>query len=124
MNHLYYHTPNVRDFYRCNSVWRCDKDNNLLDYGYVFIPTNNNKLHWVLFFIVPAERRVECYDSLYDANGFHYESLSVIIKFLKDYQVFNKLPVDDWTWSVKIVSEPKKTTLLIVESFFACTCIA
>jgi Ulp1 family protease len=45
---------------------------------------------------------------LYDANIFNYESLSFIIKFLKDYQVFNKLPVDDWAWSVKIVSEPKQ----------------
>jgi Ulp1 family protease len=62
----------------------------------------------MLFLIVPAERRVKCYDSIYDADGFHYESLSVIIQFLKDYQVFNKLHVDDWTWSVKIVSEPKQ----------------
>jgi Ulp1 family protease len=61
----------------------------------------------VLFVIVPAERRVECYDSLYDTEGFHYESLSVIIKFLKEYQVLNKLRVYYWTWSVNIVSEPK-----------------
>jgi hypothetical protein len=62
----------------------------------------------VLLIIFPAERRIECYDLLYNANGFHYESLSVIIKFIKDYQVSNKLPVDEWTWSVKIVSEPKQ----------------
>jgi hypothetical protein len=66
----------------------------------------------VLFVIVPAERRVECYDSLYEAGGFHYESLSVIIRFLKDYQVLNNLPVDDWTWSVKIVCEPKQNNLI------------
>jgi Ulp1 family protease len=108
MNHLYYHPTNIRNLYRYNSVRRWVKYINLLDYDYVFIPTTNNKLHWVLFIIVPAEPRVECYDSLYDTNGFHYESLSVIIKFLKDYQVFNKLPVDDWTWSVKIASEPKQ----------------
>jgi Ulp1 family protease len=108
MNNLYYHTPNVRNVYRYNIVRRWVKDINLMDYDYVFIPTNNNELHWVLFVIVPAERRVKCYDLLYDADGFHYESLSVIIKFLKDYQVLNNLPVDDWTWSVKIVSEPKQ----------------
>jgi Ulp1 family protease len=108
MNHLYYHRPNVRNVYRYNSVRRWVKDINLLDYDYVYIPTDNNELHWVMFIIVPAERRVKCYVSLYDADGFHYESLSVIIKFLKDYQVLNKLPVDDWTWSVKKKSEPKQ----------------
>jgi Ulp1 family protease len=112
MNHLYYHTPNVRNIYIYNSVRRWVKDINLLDYEYVFIPTNNNRLHWVLFFIVPAERRIECYDSLYEAGGFHYESLSVIIRFIKDYQVLNKLPVDDWMWSVKIVCEPKQNNLI------------
>jgi Ulp1 family protease len=101
-------SPNVRNVYRYNSVWRWVKDINILDYDYVFIPTNNNKLHWVLFVIVRADRRVECYDSLSDTDGFHYESLSGIIIFLKDYQVFNKLPVDDWTWSVKKKSEPKQ----------------
>jgi hypothetical protein len=101
MNHLYFHTPNVRNMYIV-------KDINLLDYDYVFIPPNNNRLHRVLFVIAPAEHRVECYDFLYDTNGFHYESLSIIIKFPKDYQVFNKLHVDDWTWSVIIVSEPKQ----------------
>jgi Ulp1 family protease len=85
------------------------KDINLLDYDYVFIPTNNSKLHWMLFIIVPDESRLKCYDSIYDANGFHYESLNVIIKFIKDYLVSNKLPVDDWTWSVKIVCEPKQS---------------
>jgi Ulp1 family protease len=87
--------------YIYNIVWRWVKDINLLDYDYVFIPTNNNELHWVLFVIVPAERWVECYDSLYEAGGFHNESLSFIIRFLKDYKVLNSLPVDDWTWSVK-----------------------
>jgi Ulp1 family protease len=95
-----------------------------LDYDYVFIPTNNNELHWLLFITVPAERRVECYDSLYEAGGFHYESLSVIISFLKDYQALNKFPVDEWTWSVNIVSEPKQKKLLIVASLVACECIA
>jgi Ulp1 family protease len=98
--------------YRYNSVWRWFKNNNLLDYDYVFIPTNNNELHWVLFIIVPAELRVECYASLYESGGFHYDSLSVIIRFLKDYQFLNNLPVDDWTWSVKIVSEPKQNNLI------------
>jgi Ulp1 family protease len=97
MNHLYYHTPNVRNVYRYNSVRLWVKDINLLDYDYVCIPTNSNELHWVMFVIVPAKRRVECYASLYDADGFHYESHSVIIKFLKDYQVLNILHVDDWT---------------------------
>jgi hypothetical protein len=100
MNHLYYHTPNFRNVYKCNSVRHWVKDINLLDYDYVFIPTNNNKLHWVIFIIVPAEHRVECYDSLYEAGGFHYESLSVIIRFIKYYQVLNKLPVDDWNLSI------------------------
>jgi Ulp1 family protease len=108
MNHLYYRTPGVRNAYRYNNVRRWVKDINLLDYDYVFIPTNNNKLDWMLFIIVPVECRVECYNSIYDTNWFHYESLSVIIKFLKDYQVFNKLPVDEWMWSVKLVSEPKQ----------------
>jgi Ulp1 family protease len=112
MNHLYYHTPKVRNLYRYISVRHWVKNINLSDYDYVFIPTNNNELHWVLFIIFPAERCVECYDSLYEAGGFHYESLSVIIRFLKDYQVLNKLPVDDWTWSVKIVSEPKQNNLI------------
>jgi Ulp1 family protease len=62
----------------------------------------------MLFIIVPAKRRLECYGSIYDTNGFHYESLNYILKFIKDYQVSNKLPIDDWTWSVKIVSEPQK----------------
>jgi Ulp1 family protease len=122
MNHLYYHTPNVRNMYRYYSVRRWVKETNLLDYDYVFIPTNNNELHWVLFIIVPAERRVKCYDSFYDADGFHYESLSLIIKFLKflkDYQVLNKLPVDNWTWSVQIVSEPKLKKV-IDYSVFVC----
>jgi Ulp1 family protease len=108
MNHLYYHTPNVRNVYSYNIVRSWVKDINLLDYDYVFTPTNNNKLHWVMFVIVPAEFRVECYDLLYDEDGFHYESLSVMLKFLKDYQVFNKLPVDDWKCSLKVVSEPQK----------------
>jgi hypothetical protein len=43
MNHLYYHTPHVRNVYRYNSVRRWVKDINLLDYDYVFIPTNNNE---------------------------------------------------------------------------------
>jgi Ulp1 family protease len=64
MNHLYYHTPNVRNVYRYNSDRRWVKDINPLDYDYVLIPTNNNKLHWVMFIIVPAERRAECYDSI------------------------------------------------------------
>jgi Ulp1 family protease len=45
MNHLYYHTPNVRNVYRYNIVRRWVKNINLLDYDYVFIPTNNNELH-------------------------------------------------------------------------------
>jgi Ulp1 family protease len=105
MNHLY--ESNARNVYKYNNV-RHWVDINLLDYDYVCIPTNNNKLDWVLFVIVPTERRVECYDSIYDANGFHYESLNVIIKFIKDYQVSNKLPVDDWVWSAKNVSQPKQ----------------
>jgi hypothetical protein len=108
MNHLYYHTPNVRNVYRYNSVRSWVKNINLLDYDYVFIPTNKNEQHWVLFIIVPADLRVDCFDSLYEAGGFHYESLSVIIILLKDYQVMNKLPVDDWKGSVKIVSESKQ----------------
>jgi Ulp1 family protease len=112
MNHWYYHTPSVRNVYRYNIVRRWVKNINLLDYDYVFIPTNNNELHWVLFIIVPAELRVECYDSLYEAGGFHYESLSVIIRFIKDSQFLNKLPVDDWMWSVKIVCEPKQNNLI------------
>jgi hypothetical protein len=112
LNHFYYHTPNVRNVYRYNSVRRLVKDINLLDYDYVLIPTNKNKPHLVLFVIVPAERRIECYDSLCEAGGYHYESLSVIIRFIKDYQVQNKLPVDDWMWSVKIVCEPKQNTLI------------
>jgi hypothetical protein len=83
----------------------------LLDYDYVFIPTNNNKLHWVLFVIVPAHRRVEFYDSLHDANDFHYESLNIIIRFIKDYQSNNQLQVDYWSWSVRIVSAPKQNNL-------------
>jgi Ulp1 family protease len=112
MNHLYYNTPNVRNVYRYNNVQRWVKNINLLDYAYVLIPTNNNELHWVIFIIVPAERRVECYDSLCESGGFHYESLSDITRFLKDYQVLNKLPVDEWTWSVKIVFEPKQNNLI------------
>jgi Ulp1 family protease len=38
MNHIYYHTPNIRNMYRYNSVRRWVKDINLLDYDYVFIP--------------------------------------------------------------------------------------
>jgi Ulp1 family protease len=112
MNHLYYHTPNIINVYRYNIVRSWVKDINLLDHDYVFIPTKNNELHWVLFVIVPAECRVECYDSLYEIGGFHYESLIVIIRFKKDYQVLNTVPVDDWTWSVKIVSEPKQNNLI------------
>jgi Ulp1 family protease len=62
MNHLYYHTPTVRNIYRYNIVRRWVKYINLLDYDYVFIPTNNSKLHWVLFIVVPAEHLIECYD--------------------------------------------------------------
>jgi Ulp1 family protease len=112
MNHLYNHTPNVRNVYRYNIIRWWVKDINLLDYDYVFIITNNNTLHLMLFIKVPAERRVECYDSRYYANRFNYESLTFIIKFLKDYQVFNKMPVDDWTWSVKIVHEPKQNNII------------
>jgi Ulp1 family protease len=90
---------------------------NLLDYAYVFIPTNNNDLHWVIFIIVQAERRVECYDSIYESGVFNYESPSVIIRFLKDYHVLNKLPVDGWMWSVQIVSEPKQNNLIDCDVF-------
>jgi hypothetical protein len=58
LNHLYYHTPNVRKVYRYNSARRLVKDINLLDYDYLFISTKKNKLHWVIFVIVPAERRM------------------------------------------------------------------
>jgi Ulp1 family protease len=84
------------------------KDINILDYDYVFIPTNISKYHWVLFVKVPAERRIKCYDSLLEAGAFHYESLSVLIRFIKKYQFRNKLQVDDCIWSVKIVCEPKQ----------------
>jgi Ulp1 family protease len=105
--------------YKYNNVQCWVSDINLLDDYYVFIPTNNNKLHWMLFIIVPDESRVECYDSRYDANVFHYESLNVFIKFINDYKVSNKLPVDGWAWSVKIVCDPKQTTILTVVSLFA-----
>jgi Ulp1 family protease len=111
MNHLYYYISKVRNIYRYNSARRWVKDINILDYDYVFIPTNANKDHWVLFIIVPAERRIECYDSLREAGGFHYESLSVIIRCIKEYQVLNQLPVDDWMWSVKLVCKPKQNNL-------------
>jgi hypothetical protein len=108
MNHLYYHTPNVRNVYRYNSVRRWVKDIKIFDYEYVFIPTNITTDHWVLFVIVPAERRIDCYDSRLEAGAFHYESLSVLMRFIKEYQVRNNLQVDDWIWSVKIVCEPKQ----------------
>jgi Ulp1 family protease len=106
MNRLYYHTSITRNAYKYNTIGRWVKDIKLLDYDYVFIPTNKNKLHWVLFVIVP-----ECYDSLHDANYFHYESLNVIIRFIKYYQLNNKLQVDDWSWSERIVSAPKQNNL-------------
>jgi hypothetical protein len=68
------------------------RDIKLLDYVFVFIPANIKKLHRVLFFIVPAERRVECYESLHDANDFHYESLNGIIKF--HHQIHNGLSIE------------------------------
>jgi hypothetical protein len=111
MNNLYYHTSTTRNVYNYNNVRRWVKNIKLLDYDYVFIPTNNNKLHWVVFVIVPAQRRVKCYDSLHDANDFHYESLNVIIRFIKDYQSKNQLQVDDWSWSVRMVSAPKQNNL-------------
>jgi hypothetical protein len=49
-----------------------------------------------MFVIVPVQRCVKCYDSLYEANVFHYESLNLIIKFIKDYQLSNKITVNNW----------------------------
>jgi Ulp1 family protease len=99
-----------------------------MDYDYVLIPTNNNKLHWVIFIIVPAECSVECYDSLYDANGFHNESLSVIIKLLKDYQVSNKCPTSFLLMTgrgqFKKNLNQNKTMILIAASLFAYECAA
>jgi Ulp1 family protease len=86
MNNLYYHTSTKRNVYNFNNVRQWVKNIKLLDYEYIFIPTNNNTPHWVLSVIVPAQRRVEFYDSLHDANNFHYESLNVILRFIKDYQ--------------------------------------
>jgi Ulp1 family protease len=97
--------------YKYNNIQCWVKDIKLLDYYYIFIPTNNNKLNWVLFIIVPAERHVECYDSLHDAKDFHYEPLNVIIRFIKGYKLNNKLQVDDWSWSVRIVSAPKQNNM-------------
>jgi Ulp1 family protease len=111
MNTLYYHTSTTRNVYKYNNIRIWVKNIKLLDYDYVFIPTNNNKLHWVLFIIVPAQRRVEYHDSLHDTNDFHYESLNVIIRFIKDYQLKNKLQVNNWSWSVRIVSAPKQNHL-------------
>jgi Ulp1 family protease len=119
MNLLYYYTPHIRNVYRYNSVLSWVKYINLLDHDHVFIPTDNNELHWVLFILVPSERRVECYDLIYDADRFYHESLSVIIRFPKEYQFFNNLPVDDWMRSVKIVSEPKQNNG-IDYGFFVC----
>jgi Ulp1 family protease len=65
----------------------------------------------VVFIIVPAERRVECYDLIRDGNDFHYESLNVIVRFIKDSQFNNKLQVDDWSWSVRILSAPKQNNM-------------
>jgi hypothetical protein len=50
-NHLYYNTMKKRNVYKDNNIRRWVKDINLLDYDYMFIPTNNNKLHWRLFVI-------------------------------------------------------------------------
>jgi Ulp1 family protease len=119
MNSLYYHTPSIIDVYICNIVRCWVKYINLLDYDYVFIPSNSNKLHWVLLIIVPSERRIGCYDSLYEADGSHYNSLSVIIRFIKDDQVLNKLPVDNWMWWVRVVCEPKQNSL-IDRGIFVC----
>jgi Ulp1 family protease len=111
MNHLYYHTSTTRNVYQYNNIQRWVKNINLLDYDYMFIPTNNNKLHWVLFVIVPAQQCIERYDSLHDANDFHYQSLNVIIRFIKDYQLKKNLQVNDWSRSVRIVSAPKQKKL-------------
>jgi Ulp1 family protease len=108
MNNFYYHTPNIRNVYRYNSVQRWVTDINILDYDYVLIPTNINKDHWVLFIIVPAERQIDCDESRVEAGAFNYELLSVLIRFIKEYQALNQLSVDDWIWSVKIVCEPKQ----------------
>jgi hypothetical protein len=59
LNQLYYHTTKMRNVYKYNSVRSWVKDINLLDYDYMCIPTNNNQLCWMLFIILPAERRVE-----------------------------------------------------------------
>jgi Ulp1 family protease len=111
MNNLYYHTSTTRNMYNYKNFQRWVKNIKLLDYDYVFIPTNNNKLHWLVFIIVPAQRLVECYDSLNDANDFHYESLNVILIFIKYYQLKNQLQVDEWSWSVRIYSAPKHNNL-------------
>jgi Ulp1 family protease len=124
MNHLYYQTPKIRNVYRYNSVRRWVKYINLLDYDYVFIPTNNNELHWVLFIIVPAERRIECYDSLYEGCRSHYESLIVIIRFIKDYQVLKSCLSMTGCGQLKLFMNQNKTILLIVASLFAYDCIA
>jgi hypothetical protein len=55
MNNLYYHTSTTRNVYNYNNVRLWVKHIKLLDYDYIFIPTNNNKLHWVLFVIVPSQ---------------------------------------------------------------------
>jgi Ulp1 family protease len=120
MNNLYYHTSTTRNVYKYNNVQRWVKNIKLLDYDYVFIPTNTNKLHWVLFVIIPDQKRVECYDSLHDVNDFHYDSLNVIIRFINYYQLKNKLQVDDWSWSVRIASAPKQNNLYDC-GVFVCT---
>jgi Ulp1 family protease len=44
-------------------------------------------------------------------NDFHYESLNVILRFIKDYKSKNQLQFDDWSWSVRIVSALKQNNL-------------
>jgi Ulp1 family protease len=79
LDHMYYHTTKTRNVYKYNNIQRWVKDINLLDFDNIFIPTNSNQLHWMMFIIVPAERHVECYDSRYEANVFHliYQGLSI-----------------------------------------------
>jgi Ulp1 family protease len=107
-NALYWTNGNTRKRYYYATVRRWVGNVNLMELDYIFLRTKDNEFHWMLFIINIAARRFECYDSLFNKrrNNYHYQSFNILQRFMSQEQREHYYPVDDWAWSVKLMTSP------------------
>jgi hypothetical protein len=71
----------------------------------IFLPVNMDTVHWVLFFICPANREIIVIDSLYDPRiQYHINMYHNLVRFIQDYQRTTPLPQDEWAWHMKPIT--------------------